>query len=312
VTQSIDVIKYAGEVNFEGYEAVCRQLRESKRSDSAVLVLATPGGDPHAGFRIGRALQHAYGHFDALIPRMCKSAGTLIITGARTIFLDDMSELGPLDVQVKKGDEVIGRSSGLDIFQAVNFLQNQAMISFQGYLMALTSGAGLSTKVASEIATKLTTGLLEPIAAQIDPVKLAEMQRATNIALEYGDRLNERSQNLTDEGLYKLVNGYPSHGFVIDRKEARKIFKRVCRPEGQVQALSDDLHNELGSRTYLRNPWVALTTLGGAPNATEAGAQDHVPDSPGPVEGPDNRVSEELGEGEATGLSAPAERPEGN
>ncbi|HRN76893.1 hypothetical protein [Ottowia sp.] len=50
-----------------------------------------------------------------------------ILTGAQTVYLDDMSELGPLDVQVKKQDEVVGRNSGLDIIQAVSSLSSQAM-----------------------------------------------------------------------------------------------------------------------------------------------------------------------------------------
>ena len=163
MSKTIDLIIYSGAINTAGYQAVCDALL-AKKSESALLVLATPGGDPHAGFRIARALQHSYGEFDALVPRYCKSAGTLILIGARNLYLDDMSELGPLDVQVKKGDELIGRNSGLDIFQAVNYLQNQSMFAFRGYLLELTRDAGLSTRVASEIACKLTSGLFEPIA----------------------------------------------------------------------------------------------------------------------------------------------------
>jgi len=228
-TVDVDLLVYSGMVSMTGYQKVCEAL-VGKGADRAMVALATPGGDAHAGFRIARALQHTYEKFDALVPRYCKSAGTLILIGASTLYLDDMSELGPLDVQVKKGDELIGRNSGLDIFQAVNYLQNQTLAAFSTYLVELTQGAGLSTRVASDIACRLTTAVFEPIAAQIDPIKLAEMQRATEIAFEYGNRLNEKSQNLQTGGIAKLVTGYPSHGFVIDRREARNIFLRVERP----------------------------------------------------------------------------------
>jgi Serine dehydrogenase proteinase len=257
---STDVILYSGPVNALGYRALCEAL-EKKQSDAAMLVLATPGGDPHAGFRIARALQHAYGQFEALVPRYCKSAGTLILIGAKTLYLDDMSELGPLDVQVKKGDELIGRNSGLDIFQAVNFLQNQSMEAFRTYLLELTRDAGLSTRVASDIACKLAIGLFEPIAAQIDPIKLAEMQRATEIAFEYGNRLNEKGGNLRSIGLQKLVAGYPSHGFVIDRKEAKSIFVNVKRPEQGLAELSKALHAEMEKYIDGQAPNVHLATL---------------------------------------------------
>lgn len=256
----MDVITYAGEINLKGYQSICETLA-NKKSETALLVLATPGGDPHQGFRIARALQYTYGQFDALVPRFCKSAGTLIVIGAKRLYLDDMSELGPLDVQVKKSDEVIGRNSGLDILQAVNYLHLQAMTAFRGYLLELTRDAGLSTKVASDISSKLTTGLYEPVFAQLDPMKLAEMQRALEIAHAYGTRLNEKSGNLKDFGLNALVSGYPSHGFVIDRKEARQLFIDVQKPTQVMADLSKALHAEMEKNTYNSEPSVNLYSL---------------------------------------------------
>lgn len=229
-----DLIVYSGQINRAGYDQICLQLNEQKqKSRQALLVLTTPGGDPHAGFRIARALQHEFEEFHALIPWVCKSAGTLICIGATKLYLCDQSELGPLDVQIKKSDELVGRNSGLDILQAVNYLQNQAMNAFRTYVDQLTY-EGLSTRAASDMASKLTTGLFSPIFGQIDPMRLAEMQRATDIAFAYGQRLNEKSRNLRSGGLEKLVVSYPSHGFVIDRKEARSIFIQVDKPAGML------------------------------------------------------------------------------
>ena len=210
------------------------------------------------------------------MPRYCKSAGTLILIGAKTLYLDDMSELGPLDVQVKKGDELIGRNSGLDIFQAVNYLQNQSMVAFREYLLELTRDAGLSTRVASEIASRLTSELFAPIAAQIDPMKLAEMQRATEIAFEYGNRLNEKSGNLRTMGLAKLVTGYPSHGFVIDRKEARLIFIKVNRPNGMIAQMSQALRVVMEKSMDFQTPNVHLYTV---PSSGEDQSNDNPSDA---------------------------------
>jgi len=252
-----DVISYAGAISMTGYEAICGQLK-NKKGHKALLVLATPGGDPHAGFRIARALQHAYSEFSLLVPRYCKSAGTLIAIGATQLFLDDMSELGPLDIQVKKNDELVGRNSGLDIIAALDYLRDQSMSSFHKHCTELVAGAGLSTKAASDIAAKLTIGMLEPISGQIDPMKLAEMQRAMDIAYQYGNRLNESSGNLRSQGLDLLVSGYPSHGFVIDRKEAKSIFIKVHRPENFMQVLSQALHSAMDRHTNNSVPWVQL------------------------------------------------------
>lgn len=294
--KSTDIITYAGHVSAEGYEAICQAL-ETKGSAHALLVLSTPGGDPHAGFRIARALQHAYEKFDALVPRYCKSAGTLIVVGASRLYLDDMSELGPLDIQVKKNDELIGNNSGLDIIQAVNYIQSQAMNAFSQYLIELTKNAGLSTKVASEIASKLTIGLFEPIAGQIDPMRLAEMQRAMEIAYEYGTRLAQKSGNLRTNGLQDLVSAYPSHGFVIDRKEAKRLFIDVLRPNSMLSNLSKSLHTAMAAKTNAKVPEVKLFTF---PFVFNGAADDEITPNPATNGGGDEESQPTLdGNGEA-------------
>lgn len=277
---SPDILVYSGQISRAGYDLVCNELTK-KQSSRLLLVISTPGGDPHAGFRIARALQHGYESFDALIPWLCKSAGTLICIGAAQLWLADQSELGPLDVQVKKHDEIVGRNSGLDIFQSVNYLQNQAMNAFRSYLMELTTRAALSTRVAADISTKLTTGLFSPIFGQIDPMRLAEMQRATDIAFAYGSRLNQKSANLRTDGLEKLVVGYPSHGFVIDRKEASTVFVRVKRPVGIYEHVSKALHDSCKPNFDDDPPVVRLFPFTPRPeNEPEGEANVHVPNPP--------------------------------
>jgi len=73
-------------------------------------------------------------------------------------------------------------------------------------------------------------------------MRLAEMQRATDIAFAYGNRLDERSNNLRRDGLQRLVAGYPAHGFVIDRKEAATIFVNVSKPDGVLLGLSEAVY----------------------------------------------------------------------
>lgn len=296
-----DVITYAGAISMGGYEILC-DLLKNKKGQKALLVLATPGGDPHAGFRMARALQHAYGEFALLVPRYCKSAGTLIAIGASHLYLDDMSELGPLDIQVKKNDELVGRNSGLDIIAALDYLRDQSMRSFHQHCTELVAGAGLSTKAASDIAARLTIGILEPISGQIDPMRLAEMQRAMDIAYQYGQRLNAKSGNLRAQGLELLVSGYPSHGFVIDRKEAKSIFIQVSRPDGLMQIYSEALHAEMDQNTNSDVPVVKFQSY----NADFTGAQNDIsthanpPDEASSANGqPDAELCTDAGPGQS-------------
>lgn len=285
-----DVYRYAGQINGQGYTKLCKLLEKGDRTRPALLIVATPGGDPHAGFRIARALQHSYEQgFEALVPRYCKSAGTMVLLGATLIYMADQSELGPLDIQIKRGDELYGRSSGLDMTQAVAFLRGEAIASFTEYMDKLVR-QGLSTRISADIASKLVHGVLTPIAGQIDPIRLAEMQRATAITLSYGLRLSETGRNVQPYGLEQLVAGYPSHGFVIDRKEARTIFNVVNPPTPALLQLCYDFKKSHASKVNDQNPSVDLATIE-VNHGPHQGAQDECAADPNGATSPSARES---------------------
>ena len=101
------------------------------------------------------------------------------------------------------------------------------MYVFRDVLSDVRYGARVSTRLAADIAMRIAIGSVEPLYAQIDPVKLSEMSRAMDITSSYGERLNEYSGNLKGEALVRLLYHYPDHGFVIDRKETETLFERV-------------------------------------------------------------------------------------
>ncbi|AAU38043.1 SDH family Clp fold serine proteinase [[Mannheimia] succiniciproducens] len=237
---------YVGPINMVGYYRLCKEISKHKNKDKVLLCLVTYGGDPDAGFRIGRALQHHYnGEVTIYIPNVCKSAGTLTTIAAKHIIMDNKGELGPLDVQLRKTDELGASNSGLDIFKTLDTLEDRANTAFNKYLRAVRFGQGLSTKMSVEIATRLVDTIIKPIAEQIDPMKIGEHQRATDIAIEYGNRLNQTSKCLKDDmqSLDKLIRGYPSHGFVIDRKEARTLFSCVTAANEDIIHRYQTIHN---------------------------------------------------------------------
>lgn len=295
-----DVIVYSGGVDRDGYEQFCKIL-QTPRKTNLLLVLSTLGGDPNAGYRIARAAIHHYGakNFKILIPQYCKSAGTLICIGAHSLVMADQAELGPLDVQLRKQDELFQRSSGLNILRGVTYLQNEALQSFMSYMLEINGGGGgLSTKVASEISSKLVIGLYEPLFAQVDPVKLGEMNAALEIAKHYGERLNERSSSLKSDSLTKLVMGYPTHGFVIDRSEARVLFERVEKPNSAEKILCDFIHDPVTVRAATAASVIVIEFTGiftptqPPKESDEPLPQPHVDTSPADNEGTEDRPPE--------------------
>lgn len=229
-------------------------LDQSKKNTSVTLFLTTHGGDPDAGYRIARCLRHHYKDVRLAIAGPCKSAGTLVAIAATTLAIGDLGELGPLDIQVRKPMELWENSSGLDIQQALQTVTEHVENSFHRMLVSTRNASGLSTKLCAEFAGRVASAIAAPLFAQIDPIRLGEMQRATRVAYSYGLRLNGYTKNLKGEALEKLISDYPAHGFVIDRKEAGELFNRVS-PLSNAERVFCSHYSGLFSRQADFGPW---------------------------------------------------------
>ncbi|CAM2154525.1 SppA protein [Paraburkholderia tropica] len=267
------------------YTALSDQVQTYATNPTCTVFLTTNGGDPHAAFRIARCLRSRYTHVRIVVPSHCKSAGTLIALSANEIVIGDRGELGPLDVQVSKPDELAERGSGLDIMQALEMTWAHALNAFSQTLMTLRHNYRLSTRMAGQLASEMAVKVVNPLYSQIDPSRLAEMQRATGIAIEYGKRLDQYARNLKQGALERIVLGYPSHGFVIDRKEASSLFNSVHHPHpSEVEFFMSEwpkLAEQSGfGPTYVATP----APISGENNANgpelEPGASEGQPDVP--------------------------------
>ncbi|WP_343603592.1 hypothetical protein [Roseateles sp.] len=252
-----DVVTYAGPVTMEGYERLSGLLEGHRASDRVLIVLETSGGDPHAAFRISRALGFHYEQVEALIPRCCKSAGTLIVLGASVLHMDDRGELGPLDMQVPRAHEFSNRGSALEFSGVLDVLLPYQLRTLEASMQELTA-QGLSADLAAHAASLLVGHMFHPIVAQVEPHRLVEMTRAMAIAEAYGDRLALRGGNIDPKGVRVLARRYPSHGFAIDRKEARLLFRDVRVPEGAVATVARHCRDWSPSIAKGRKPTIEI------------------------------------------------------
>jgi hypothetical protein len=92
--------------------------------------------EPGARWRRGR-IQGRH-----VVSGWCKSAGTLFCIAANHLIIADTGELGPLDVQIAKSDEIWERSSGLVVESAFEKLQQESFKLFFNYLMEIKEQAG--------------------------------------------------------------------------------------------------------------------------------------------------------------------------
>lgn len=225
-----DVIYFNGDLKYASGKYFIFECRKRKqRRKNAVLFCVTTGGSADAAYRIARYLQRNYSRVYAVITGQCKSAGTLIVSGAHEIYMGDFGEMGPLDVQLSKRDEVWEATSGLNVDEAVRAMENTAEKMFLHYLSRIKGRyRSVTFRTAADVSVQLVEKLLAPIAAQIDPREIGENKRAMDITKNYATRLNEHSGNFkSKEAIDYLVESYPDHGFVIDFAEAGKLFKNV-------------------------------------------------------------------------------------
>jgi hypothetical protein len=219
-----DLFLYSGQISAAYCDAFCKLLSKDKNRENLVMILCTLGGDINSAYRMVRHIQRLYPKFTLYCLGICKSAGTLIALGADAIRMSQLAELGPLDVQIPKPDEFYKRTSGLDMIVAVQQLGAEAHRRFESSFLALKNNSGdvITTRTAAQIASEMVVGLFSPISGQIDPLRLAENSRQLDIARAYGKRLNVDETILTH-----LIEGYPSHDFVIDFDEAQGLFPDV-------------------------------------------------------------------------------------
>lgn len=243
-----DLYLFSGPIDDTSSDRLIDLVCSGSRVNASVsLFLTTRGGDPHAAYRMVRCLQGSYSDIKLLIAGRCKSAGTLVAIGADSLAFGEWGELGPLDMQVSKPDELLFNHSGLDVLQALGIVTESGWDSFTTYVAELIS-AGLSTRIASQIAGNLAGGLMEPIAAQVDPMRLAEATRAIKVAIAYGDRISRG--NLKAGSLQTLVNDYPAHPFVVDKVEALDLFYHVTNLNEAEQFIAHEIEDKRGVLRY--------------------------------------------------------------
>jgi hypothetical protein len=270
----MDILLVCGDVDETTATLLIEQCEEAECRANVLLILITHGGAPDWAYRMARYLQSRFQHFSIFIPDACKSAGTLVAIGAHEVIIGPFGEIGPLDVQFYKVDELDVVSSGLVAESAIKSLEKTAIEMFEKYLLRLHSGSGglMTLKTATEMAADLVAKLLNPVYSQIDPFRIGENDLMMRVAKEYGERLAKRSGNLRSRQTLKmLVEHYPSHDFVIDCHEVETIFKKVRGPEARLRQLAQALGLPQMARSYDENSHI-VAMLTGRPEAGVAAA----------------------------------------
>ena len=252
VAEDLDakVFLYSGRIDTPGWGSLVSEMQPPEKTPdrpNSVLMLTTLGGFPSDAYRIARMMQLISDQFILCIPNMCKSAGTLIALGAHQIMMGDISEIGPLDVQLTQRDEIGQLRSGMVVRTALKGLAEETFAVFEKVMMDIKAKSNhtVSFEVSSKIASNIAAKVMSPIYAQIDPDSLGNDLRDLDIATAYGERLSKHGKNVQDGTIKKLVEKYPSHDFIIDKKETEALFYDVKDLTPEMNELMFSMGNEV-------------------------------------------------------------------
>ena len=280
-----DIVLYNGPIERDADRMLIDACIQRRRRSHVMLMLVTVGGNPDAAYRISRCLQDKYERFILYVSGYCKSAGTLVALGAHELIISSHGELGPVDVQMIKKDEIWEMQSGLTVMDTLTALKDNAFEAFEKFFLDLMqrSGGAITAKTAAQIATDMATGIFAPLYGQVDPLHLGEAARAMSIAGHYGRRLLAIGGNVDPATLGIIMSAYPSHGFVIDCQEAQSLFHNVRRPSDAETLLAENLGDQSRWPTHWRfgdpPPFTFLSTeLQGPEVENEVSNEEEVSD----------------------------------
>jgi hypothetical protein len=190
--------------------------------DTLEILVQSPGGHANYAYEMSTFFKGHCRKLHYLVPLHAKSAATIMCLNADKIIQGEWGQLGPLDVQMDDVVEYGARTfSPLNEFKAMEFLRDYAT-EFLDYFSFLLVQRGFSVKQALHEAIPGVTGIMAPLYSHVDPSKLGSYRRLLAEGEEYALRLLQSASNGNSKKIAeRLVWKYPSHGFVINRAEAR-------------------------------------------------------------------------------------------
>lgn len=226
--------------------SIFKKRDEIANGDTVEILLHSGGGHPHIAYTAMKFFRRRFKKVNIIVPLQAKSAATLMCLGADKVFMGELADLGPIDIQIDDNVQHGARSfSPLDEFKSLEFLREQALEWMDYYAAVMNTRYGLSIKESLKDSIPLVTAVMRPVFEQIDPIQMGGYRRAIAIGEEYAKRMLAMVGNPNARQIIqKTVWGYPSHDFCIDFEEAKSLGIPVeLLPRDQDRKLSTALIN---------------------------------------------------------------------
>jgi hypothetical protein len=216
--------------------------------DTLEILLHSPGGHADPAYKLMRFFRRKCKKVNVIVPLHAKSAATLMCLAADTIYMGELAELGPLDVQLSDPVETGEKSlSPLNEFKSMEFLADHAMEVLDLFSSVMQDRYGMSVRDSIEQMIPCVTEMMKPLYQSVNPLTMGEHRRDLAVGEQYAKRLLMQTRNThVDDIVHKLVWDYPSHGFSIDFEEAKTLQLPVEQLDTKQADQLIDLILELG------------------------------------------------------------------
>ncbi|WP_425509599.1 SDH family Clp fold serine proteinase, partial [Xanthovirga aplysinae] len=203
------------------------------------FILNSGGGSPHDAYRIIRVLRNAFETVNIIVPYWAKSAATLLALGGNRIVMDEMGELGPLDVQIHKLREDspdYAKESALIDEHSLRLIEIRSKVLFEAMFEDMYASKSIPIN-RNELAKMLLDYISEfyrPLLNQINPYKLGDNKRKLDIAEQYARRIfrlfnPQIARDRIDYLIDYMINGCPDHEYALDYELISQLLPIVER-----------------------------------------------------------------------------------
>lgn len=210
-----------GHLSFQVFKGIQEKRDTIAAKEPVALLIESPGGSAGFAYHIARMFQRRASDFVVLVPQYAKSAATLLALGATRLVMAPDAELGPLDVQIFDPERE-QQGSALETVQSLERLNAFVLTAVDQLVPLIASRSGKKIETVTPWILSYACDFVRPLLEKIDTVDFTKKSRELKEAEEYAARLMQEvyGWSRAKQIARRLVEKYPTHGFVIDCTEA--------------------------------------------------------------------------------------------
>lgn len=197
-------------------------LQKTDSNKELLLIINSPGGSALAAERIVRVCRsYSKKGFCTLVPKMAKSAATIITFGGKKIYMSPTSELGPIDPQVTVEKKLMSAYSIINSYKSMlnDAIKSQGRIEpFLQQLARYDPREIRELELAQELSENIATSLLKS--------GMMENSTETDIKTKLEIFLNPKETKVHGRAIYPEVA--KKTGLNIEILESQSTVWQIC------------------------------------------------------------------------------------